>query len=61
MYEFKCNQLATWIVNHFGEKVDVGGYMVNPVGYQTVLVVTLGLYIVALCLSMLLVKPTKNK
>ncbi len=55
------NQLATWIVNHFGEKVDVGGYMVNPVGYQTVLIVTLSLYVVALCLSMLLVKPTKNK
>ena len=54
------NQLATWIVNHFGEAVNVGGYMVNPVGYQTVLIVTLGLYIVALCLSMLLVKPTKK-
>ena len=55
------NQLATWIVNHFGEKINVAGYMVNPVGYQAVLLVTLILYVVALVLSMVLVKSTKTK
>lgn len=52
------NQLATWIVNHFGETVEVDGYMVNPVGYQTVLYVTIVLYIIALVLSLVFVKPT---
>lgn len=52
------NQLATWIVNHFGETIEVDGYMVNPVGYQTVLYVTIVLYIVALVLSLVCVKPT---
>jgi len=55
------NQLATWIVNHFGEKVDIGGYMVNPVGYQMVLLVTLILFVVALLLSIILVKPSKTE
>ena len=52
------NQMATWIVNHFGEWINVNGNMVNPVGYQTVLYVTGALYIVALVLSMVFVKPT---
>ncbi len=50
------NQLATWIVNHFGETIEVAGNHVNPIGYQTVLYVTCALYIVALILSVLLVK-----
>ena len=52
------NQLATWIVNHFGEEVEIAGNTVNPVGYQTVLYVTLALYIVALFLSLVFVRPT---
>ncbi|MBQ4282758.1 MAG: MFS transporter [Lachnospira sp.] len=52
------NQLATWIVNNFGETIEVSGNMVNPVGYQTVLYVTIALYIVALLLSMLFVKKS---
>ena len=52
------NQLATWIVNNFGETVEVDGYMVNPTGYQTVLYVTIALYIVALILSMVFVRPS---
>ncbi len=52
------NQLATWIVNHFGETVEIDGNMVNPVGYQTVLYVTIVLYIIALVLSLVFVKPT---
>ena len=52
------NQLATWIVNHFGEVVEVNGNMVNPTGYQAVLYVTIALYIVALILSLIFVKPS---
>ena len=54
------NQLANWIVNNFGETVDVAGNMVNPTGYQTVLYVTLVLYIVALVFSLIFVKPVKK-
>lgn len=50
------NQLATWIVNHFGETIEVAGNHVNPIGYQTVLYVTCALYVVALILSVVLVK-----
>ncbi|MBR5261565.1 MAG: MFS transporter, partial [Oscillospiraceae bacterium] len=55
------NQMASWIVNHFGEEVNIGGSMVNPVGYQTVLYVTVVLYIVALILSMVFVKAPKKE
>ena len=48
------NQMANWIVNHFGEWNEVHGVMVNPVGYQTVLYVTIVLYVVALILSLVL-------
>ncbi len=54
------NQLATWIVNHFGQAVEVNGQMVNPTGYQTVLYVTIALYAVAFVLSMVFVKPVKT-
>ncbi len=54
------NQLATWIVNNFGETVEVDGYMVNPTGYQTVLYVTIVLYIVALLMSLFFVKAKKE-
>ncbi len=53
------NQMANWIVNTFGETVVVDGYAVNPTGYQTVLYVTLALYIVALLISVFFVKPMK--
>lgn len=55
------NQLATRIVNRFGETIDVHGVAVNPVGYQTVLYVTIVLYIVALLLSIFFVKPSKKE
>ena len=54
------NQLASWIVNNFGEVVEIDGYMVNPTGYQTVLYVTIVLYIIALVLSTVFVKPNKE-
>lgn len=50
------NQLATWIVNNFGNPVTQNGVTVNPQGYQMVLYVTIALYIVAMLLSMFLVK-----
>ena len=50
------NQLATFIVNHFGTPVEVHGVTVNPTGYQYVLYATGVLYIVALLLSIFLVK-----
>ncbi len=54
------NQLATWIVNHFGEEIEVAGNMINPVGYQTVLYVTVVLYIIALLMSTLFVKKSNE-
>lgn len=50
------NQLASWTVNNFGKVIEVDGNMVNPQGYQTVLYITIVLYIVALFLSMVFVK-----
>lgn len=47
-------------MNHFGEPVEVAGNMVNPVGYQTVLYVTLVLYIVALVFSVVFVRAPKE-
>ncbi len=55
------NQLANWIVSNFGKEIEVGGNLVNPVGYQTVLYVTLALYVIALILSMVFVKPVDKK
>lgn len=54
------NQMASFIVSHFGNPVEHNGVMVNPTGYQNVLIVTLVLYAVALCLSLFLVRPTKK-
>lgn len=55
------NQLATWIVNNFGNWIDVHGYQVNPTGYQTVLFFTASLYIVSLLLSIFFVKPVNKE
>lgn len=59
------NQLATFIVGHVGEMVEVsdghGGFTsVNPVGYQTVLYVTIVLYVIALLCSFFLVGGKKK-
>jgi OFA family oxalate/formate antiporter-like MFS transporter len=56
------NQMATWIVGKFGKPV-VGTLhgeevIVNPTGYQYVLYATIALYIVALCMSLFLVKKS---
>lgn len=54
------NQLANWIVSKFGEAKLVDGNLVNPTGYQTVLLVTGVLYIVAFLISMFMVRPIKE-
>lgn len=56
------NQVATFIVNHVGDFTDDGhGNMINPQGYQSVLYLTIALYIVALLVSIFLVKNRKEK
>jgi OFA family oxalate/formate antiporter-like MFS transporter len=55
------NQMANWIVKKFGEEIEVAGNMVNPTGYQTVLYVTMALYIVALVLSFVFIQPVKDE
>ncbi|MDE5966825.1 MAG: OFA family MFS transporter [Lachnospiraceae bacterium] len=61
------NQMATWIVGHFGEEVSlehgladgtVETIIVNPTGYQHVLYATIVLYIIALIICLVMVKPT---
>ena len=58
------NQVATYIVNHTGEFIEHGTdaagnvIKINPVGYQNVLIFTVALYVVALVLCLVLVKPT---
>lgn len=64
------NQLATFIVKRFGEEQELTHTLadgtqeiikVNPTGYQSVLYVTLLLYIVAFIICMTLVAKTNNK
>ena len=55
------NQMASYIVNHVGEFIEVSGVKANPTGYQTVLIVTTVLYAVAMCLSCFLVRPMAKK
>ncbi len=58
------NQMANWIVNKFGAEVEIPHELadgtvemitVNPTGYQTVLYVTLALYIVSAIISFTLI------
>lgn len=59
------NQVATFIVNKVGEWnaliVDGHEYSINPTGYQAVLYLTIVLYIISLCSSLFLVKPTAKE
>ena len=63
------NQMANWIVEKFGkpEQIDhvladgtIEQITVNPTGYQYVLYATIALYIVALFLCLVLVRPTEK-
>ena len=54
--------MTSGIVNYIGTLVeDLHGNIIDPIGYQTVLYVTLALYIVALLISVFLVRPNKEK
>ena len=53
------NQMATYIVEHTGAADPETG--LNPVGYQNVLYATCALYIVALIVCLVLVKPAKKE
>ncbi len=56
------NQIATLIVSNTGSFIeDSHGNMINPVGYQNVLYFTIVLYIVALLISLFMVKPSDQK
>ena len=63
------NQMATWIVNTFGKPVDMEHALsdgtieiltVNPTGYQYVLYATVVLYLIALLISLFMVRPAKK-
>lgn len=63
------NQMATWIVNTFGKPVDMEHTLsdgtieiltVNPTGYQYVLYATVVLYLIALLISLFMVRPAKK-
>ena len=55
------NQIATLIVSNTGCFFDDGhGNSINPVGYQNVLYFTIVLYIIALLISLFLVKPANT-
>lgn len=63
------NQMANWIVANFGEEIQIEHALadgtiemitVNPSGYQTVLYVTIALYIIALVLSTVFVRAPKE-
>ena len=63
------NQMATWIVNHFGNPVEIEHtladgtveiFTVNPTGYQHVLYATVVLYIIALVVCLVMVKPAQE-
>ena len=55
------NQVANLIVSKTGEWKEVHGINVNPEGYQNVLYLTIILYVVALLLSVFLVRPFKKE
>lgn len=59
--------MANWIVNKFGQPIEIEHALsdgtiemvtVNPTGYQTVLFATIALYIIALLICLIMVRPT---
>ena len=64
------NQMASWIVKQFGKEISIDHILsdgtieqitVNPSGYQYVLYITGALYIVALLISIFMVRPYNKK
>ncbi len=63
------NQLANWIVKNFGNPIEIEHKLadgsvelltVNPTGYQHVLYATIVLYIIALIICLVMVRPTEK-
>ena len=63
------NQMAAWIVKTFGQEEQIAHVLadgttemitVNPTGYQYVLYATIALYIVALVVCLVFVRPTEK-
>ncbi len=55
------NQMATYIVNHSGEFIeDAQGNLINPVGYQNVLIVLAVLFAAALLISIFMVRDKRR-
>ena len=58
------NQMANWIVEHFGQPKTIISHgekiVINPTGYQTVLYATIALYIIALIVCLVFVRPTEK-
>lgn len=56
------NQMANWIVNTLCKSSEtvINGVTVNPQGYQTVLYVTLAMYLIAMACSVFLVRSKKE-
>ena len=63
------NQMAAWIVKTFGTPVDIEHALsdgtvemltVNPTGYQYVLYATIALYVIALLICLIMVRPTEK-
>ena len=52
------NQMASFIVKHFGNPVELHGITVNPTGYHNVLYATCALYCLVLVLCLVLVRPS---
>ena len=56
------NNLSNWIVEKFGTAIDdEHGGTINPSGYQYVLYATIALYIIALLISLFIVRPVNTK
>ena len=56
------NQMAAYIVNHTGQFINDGaGHMINPQGYQNVLLAVCVLFVAALIISAVMVKPAAKR
>lgn len=56
------NQLASFVVENTGKFIDDGeGHIINPTGYQNVLYITMGMYVIALIISYVMIGKAKTK
>lgn len=55
------NQLASFIINQYGVWIESKGTLINPLGYQYLLIILLILYIIAFLISTVLIKKSANQ